>query len=62
MKKIKEGGIPKIRKQLLDSRDPVESFVYMEVSEAFYMLQKVNESVESIILVLRGKGFLTRDI
>ena len=34
---------------MLDSEEPTEAFVYMEVSEAFKMLSKVNESIDNII-------------
>lgn len=59
---LEGGGLPKIKASLLNSNDPLDSFVYSEASSAFAMVVKVEESLDNINKVLFGTGILTSDI
>ena len=61
-KQIQEGGLPKIKHNLLNSNDPLEAFIYAEASSAFLMVEKIEESIDGINKVLFGTGLLTSDI
>ena len=44
------------------STDPIESFVYLEASTAYAMLDKIEESIDGLNKVLFGNGLLTSEI
>jgi dynein heavy chain 2 len=52
----------KFKGKLEDSEDPLGSFVVQEARYAFKMLEKVNESLESISKVISGTELLTSSI
>ncbi|KAL4440929.1 hypothetical protein ABPG74_009342 [Tetrahymena malaccensis] len=62
-KQFREGsGLPQIKPQNLTSTDPIESFVYLEASSAYQMLEKIESSIEGLNKVLFGNGLLTSEI
>jgi hypothetical protein len=49
----------RITKKDLETQDPVDQFVFMEVQHATQVLRKVNESITAIVGVLNGTEMLT---
>ena len=52
----------RISKKDLETQDPVDQFVFMEVQAVVQVLRKVNDSIQAIIGVLNGTEMLTPNI
>lgn len=61
-KQLRDGGVPAIKPQQLNTDDPIASFVFAETFSAFQMVDKIEESIDGINKVLFGSGLLTSDI
>lgn len=44
------------------SENPIESFIYLEASQALALTEKINKQFESLDMIIQGKGLITTDI
>jgi dynein heavy chain 2 len=61
-KQVTDKGLPRITDKLINSDDPVESFIYTEAFNCYQMLEVIDTSIEGINKVIYGSGLLTSEI
>ena len=61
-KQVKDAKIPAIKQAQLLVDSPIESFIYLEMSQALELLEKINHILKSTEKVLEGKGLMTTEI
>lgn len=61
-KQIKDSKIPHIKQSQLLAENPVESFIYLEISQALELLERINKNLKLMEGILQGKGLMTTEI
>ena len=61
-KQIKDSKFPSIKNAQIMSENPIESFIYLEASQALALTEKINKQFESLDMIIQGKGLITTDI
>ena len=58
-KQIKDSKFPTIKQSQLLVQNPVQSFIYLEASQALELMEKINKNLNTMENVLQGKGLMT---
>jgi dynein heavy chain 2, cytosolic len=61
-KQIKDAKFPSIKNAELMSENPVESFIYLEASQALLLAERINRQLDLLDNILQGKGLMTTEI
>jgi hypothetical protein len=61
-KQIKDSKFPNIKNAELLSENPIESFIFLEASQALLLADRINRQLDTLDNILQGKGLMTTEI